>query len=55
VSADRVLFGSDYPLLSQDRALDQVISADLPAEAKDLILSGNAEKLLGIKGGKARH
>lgn len=50
VGAGRILFGSDYPSLSQDRALNDVISADLLAEARSLILSGNAQRLLGIRG-----
>jgi len=55
VGADRILFGSDYPLLKQSRLLDEVRSLDLPEETKNLILSGNAQKLLGIEGkpGKA--
>jgi len=55
VGADKILFGSDYPLLKQSRLLDEVRSLDLPEETKNLILSGNAQRLLGIQGepGKA--
>ena len=49
VGADRILFGSDYPLLAQSRLLRQIESADLPEEAKSLILGGNAQRLLGIE------
>ena len=49
VGADKILFGSDYPLLAQTRLLQEIGAADLPEEAKSLILSGNARKLLGIK------
>ena len=49
VGADKVLFGSDYPLLAQSRLLKEIRSLDLPEETKSLILSGNAQKLLGIK------
>ncbi len=49
VGADKILFGSDYPLLAQSRLLNEVRSLDLPEETKDLILSGNAQRLLGIK------
>ena len=42
VGADRVLFGSDYPLLPQSRFLREIDSTELPEEAKSLILSGNA-------------
>jgi hypothetical protein len=48
VGADRILFGSDYPLLAQTRLLQEINSADLSEEAKSLILSGNARRLLSI-------
>ncbi|MFC1992064.1 amidohydrolase family protein [Chloroflexota bacterium] len=48
VGADKVLFGSDYPLLAQSRMLGEISSLDLPEETKSLILSGNARKLLSI-------
>ena len=49
VGADRILFGSDYPLLAQSRLLNEIKSLDLPEETKSLILSGNAQRLLGIE------
>jgi len=49
VGADKILFGSDYPLLAQTRLLQEIGAADLPEEAKSQILSGNARRLLGIK------
>ena len=49
VGADRILFGSDYPLLPPSRLLREIDSTDLPGEAKSLILSGNARRLLGIE------
>ncbi|MBI2860006.1 MAG: amidohydrolase family protein [Chloroflexi bacterium] len=48
VGPEKVLFGSDYPLLPQRRIIDEISAADLPGEAKDLILSGNARKLLHL-------
>jgi predicted TIM-barrel fold metal-dependent hydrolase len=48
VGADKVLFGSDYPLLAQSRLLKEIKSLDLPEETERLILSGNAQRLLGI-------
>ena len=48
VGVDKVLFGSDYPLLRQSRLLKEIDSLDLPPEAKEQILSGNARRLLGI-------
>ena len=50
VGADKILFGSDYPLLTQSRLIKEIKSLDLPEETKNLILSGNAQRLLGIKG-----
>jgi len=48
VGADKILFGSDYPLLPQSRYLKEIASLDLPEEVKNLILSVNACRLLGI-------
>ncbi len=49
VGADKILFGSDYPLLAQSRLLKEIKSLDLPEETERLILSGNTRRLLGIK------
>ncbi len=48
VGAERILFGSDYPLLEQGQALKDITSLNLSEEAKNLILAGNAQRLLGI-------
>jgi len=48
IGAEKILFGSDYPLLKQRRLLNEINSASLPEKAKKLILSGNARRLLGI-------
>ena len=48
VGAEKILFGSDYPLLAPSRLLREIGSLDLPAETRELILSGNARRLLGI-------
>jgi len=48
VGAERILFGSDYPLLAQSRVLQEIRTADLTGEAKDLILAGNARRLLDL-------
>ena len=47
VGSDRILFGSDYPLLAQSRLLEEIDASGLPEDAKGLILSGNARRLLG--------
>jgi len=49
VGADKILFGSDYPLLAQNQLISEIRSLDLPEETRNLILSGNAQRLLGIK------
>ena len=54
VGADKILFGSDYPLLAQNRLLKEIKSLDLPEETKRLILSDNAQRLLGIKSESSR-
>jgi len=48
VGADKILFGSDYPLLSQTRLLREINSAALTEEEKRLITGENARKLLEI-------
>jgi len=50
VGADKVLFGSDYPLLTQKRLLNEIEALDMPEETKNLMLAGNALRLLGIEG-----
>lgn len=48
VGADRILFGSDYPLMPQRRVLNEINDTGLPEKDRAMILSGNARKLLGI-------
>lgn len=48
VGADKILLGSDYPLMPQERLLKEINSAALAEEEKDLILSGNAKRLLKL-------
>ena len=48
VGVDKILFGSDYPLLAPSRLLQEIDTLDLPQEHRILILSGNAQRLLGI-------
>ena len=49
VGADRVLFGSDYPLLAPGRLLKEIEGLELAEEEKDLLLAGNALRLLGME------
>ncbi len=48
VGADKILFGTDYPLMKQTRVINEINSQDLPEETKQMILSGNARRLLGV-------
>ena len=48
VGAEKILFGSDYPLIPQRRFLKEIAALDLPEATKKKILAGNAKKLLGI-------
>ena len=49
VGGDKIILGSDYPLLTQGRLLKEFRSLDLPEEMKSMILCGNAQRLLGVK------
>jgi uncharacterized protein len=46
---DRVLFGSDFPLITPDRWLEDFAKADFKDEVRPLILKENAVKMLGLK------
>ncbi len=45
---DRVLFGSDYPMITPDRWLADFAEADFKDEVRPLILKENAARLLGL-------
>lgn len=46
--ADRVLFGSDLPLMDPRSQIGKVITADLSDEDKRRVLGENAKRLLGL-------
>jgi predicted TIM-barrel fold metal-dependent hydrolase len=46
--ADRILFGSDFPVMSPSRILDEIKNSELSKEDKEEILANNARRLLGI-------
>lgn len=48
VGAEKILFGSDYPVLGQKRFLNRVLDAGLPEDALPAILSGNARRVYGL-------
>jgi len=45
---EKILFGSDFPLLAPSRYLPALEESGLDDEEKKLILGGNARKLLGV-------
>ena len=49
VGRDRILFGSDFPLIRQDRAIRGVRGSGLNDIDIDLVLGGNVMDLLGLK------
>jgi len=48
VGADKILFGSDYPLLAQARLLREIDDTSLSDEEKRMITGGNAARLLNV-------
>jgi predicted TIM-barrel fold metal-dependent hydrolase len=46
--ADRLLFGSDHPLLPARRYIDAFAQAELTAAERALVMGGNAAALLGL-------
>jgi predicted TIM-barrel fold metal-dependent hydrolase len=46
---EKILFGSDYPLIPQRRFLKEIQGLELQESTKQKILSGNAKQLLGIE------
>ncbi|MFH1639961.1 MAG: amidohydrolase family protein [Chloroflexota bacterium] len=49
VGAEKILFGSDHPVLPQKRLLTEIAALDMDGSAKELIWYGNAARLFGIK------
>jgi predicted TIM-barrel fold metal-dependent hydrolase len=46
--ADRLLFGSDHPLLPARRYIDAFAQAEFTTAERDLVMGGNAARLLGL-------
>jgi predicted TIM-barrel fold metal-dependent hydrolase len=50
IGSDKILFGTDYPLMHQNRVIAQIQSSKLPEENRTKILGANAQKLLCLNG-----
>lgn len=48
VGAERIVFGSDYPVCNTAMYVGAVLAEKLPDSQKELILSGNAKRLLRL-------
>jgi predicted TIM-barrel fold metal-dependent hydrolase len=46
--AEKIIFGSDFPVMAPGRILKEIAAAGLSEEEKSYILSGNARRLLGL-------
>ena len=46
--AERILFGSDAPLMDPRSQLGKIITADIDEDAKRMILGMNAQRILGL-------
>jgi predicted TIM-barrel fold metal-dependent hydrolase len=51
IGSKHILFGSDYPLMPQSRALKEIRDLNLPSGDRDNILGLNAQKLLEVSCG----
>lgn len=45
---EKVLFGTNYPMLTADRALEHLDDLELDEATKDLFLDGNARRVFGV-------
>ena len=48
IGPEKILFGSDFPLIPQKRALAHITGSDYPDEARDGLLGETAAALLGV-------
>jgi len=49
VGPERILFGSDFPLISPRRYFDQLNQSGLGEEERGKILGGNLARILGLE------
>jgi uncharacterized protein len=49
IGAERILYGSDLPLLDPSLQIAKVTESDIGQDEKDLILSGNVNRILALR------
>ena len=49
VGADRILFGTDYPICNPRMYVEAIYGEEITEEERELVLHGNAERILGQK------
>ena len=52
LGAQRVLYGSDWPIRDFGAQIGRILDAGLSEEEESLVLYGNAARILGLEGGK---
>ena len=50
---EKVLFGTDWPVIHPQRAVDEIAALDLRDESRDLVMRGNAERVFRLDGAAA--
>ncbi|MFH1484745.1 MAG: amidohydrolase family protein [Chloroflexota bacterium] len=55
VGPEKILLGTDYPLIGQERLIGRIHALGLGEETEKQILGGNAEDLLGLTCSPGRH
>ncbi len=48
IGSEKIIFGSDFPVMTPGRIMKEIESSGLDKKEKDNILSGNARRLLGL-------
>lgn len=49
VGADRILFGTDYPICNPRMYVEAIYGEEITEEERELVFHGNAERILGQK------
>ncbi len=52
---EKVLFGTDWPVIDPERAVREIDALDLRPEAKELLMAHNAHRVFRLPSAKARH